>query len=67
MNIVVNGEKRRTAEGCSLRDALERFGVPVNQGGIAVALNDRVIPRAEWDTPLNDADRIEVIHAVQGG
>ncbi len=36
--------------------------------GVAVALNDRVVRRAEHETTaLHDDDRIEVIRAVQGG
>ena len=68
VNIVLNGERRQVASESSLLDILEGAGLPVAQGGIAVALNDRVIPRDEWaDAIVRDADRIEVIHAVQGG
>lgn len=36
--------------------------------GIAAALNDRVVPRREWEqTPLVDGARIEIVTAVQGG
>jgi sulfur carrier protein len=36
--------------------------------GIAVAVNDHVIPRNEWETySLRDKDRIFVIRATQGG
>ena len=68
MDIVLNGETRSAADGGSLLEVLESIGLPVDQGGIAVALNDRVIPRARWNEAMvKEADRIEVIHAVQGG
>lgn len=36
--------------------------------GIAVAVNDRVIPRGQWDdVVLLPNDRIEIIRATQGG
>jgi sulfur carrier protein len=36
--------------------------------GVAVALNDEVVPRGEWaSTKLKDGDEIEVLMAVQGG
>jgi len=36
--------------------------------GIAVAVNNRMIPRAEWDSfALNDGDNILIIKAVCGG
>lgn len=36
--------------------------------GIAVAVNNRMIPRAEWNSfALNDGDNILIIKAVCGG
>lgn len=36
--------------------------------GIAVAVNDEVVPRSEWDsTGFADGDRVDVLTAVQGG
>lgn len=36
--------------------------------GIAVAVNNRMIPRTEWDSfVLNDSDHILIIKAVCGG
>jgi sulfur carrier protein len=36
--------------------------------GLAVAVNDSVIPRATWnDFQLNENDTITIIHATQGG
>jgi len=39
-----------------------------NLQGIAVAVNDNVIPRKEWDnTFLKDNDKILIIKATMGG
>ena len=36
--------------------------------GIAIAVNNRMIPRAEWDSfALNEGDNILIIKAVCGG
>jgi sulfur carrier protein len=36
--------------------------------GIAVAVNEMVVPRGAWETTrLDDGDRVEILTAVQGG
>ena len=36
--------------------------------GVAVAVNDAVVPRGEWSRhPLSDGDVVEIVTAVQGG
>jgi sulfur carrier protein len=68
MELTINGERRQVEDAGMLADVLRRAGVAVDRGGVAVAVNDRVIPKARWDThELHAGDRIEVIHAVQGG
>jgi sulfur carrier protein len=66
MNIVVNGERRRIAAGTAL-DTLVAALTPA-PSGVAAALNETVVPRAQWpSTSLTDGDRVEVLTAVQGG
>jgi sulfur carrier protein len=66
MNIVVNGERRRIAAGTAL-DTLVATITPA-PSGVAAALNETVVPRAQWpSTSLTDGDRVEVLTAVQGG
>lgn len=39
-----------------------------DSNGIAVAVNDNVVPRREWtEYVLNEGDQVEVITAMQGG
>jgi sulfur carrier protein len=50
--------------------ALGADGAPVDGGrlGVAVALNQEVLPRRRWaDTPVRAGDAIELLTAVQGG
>ncbi|NUS27751.1 MAG: sulfur carrier protein ThiS [Streptomyces sp.] len=66
MNISVNGEPRQFAPGTAL-DAVVRALTPA-PSGVAAALNETVVPRAQWPTTaLSDGDRVEVLTAVQGG
>jgi len=67
MRIHVNGEKRET-RGATVGDLLRELGIDTDRRGCAVAVNDAVAPRAEWDdTVLRENDRVEVIRPVQGG
>ncbi|HVK39571.1 MAG TPA: sulfur carrier protein ThiS [Candidatus Kapabacteria bacterium] len=67
VHIVLNGEPRELVAD-SVRDLLEALGVDASRPGVAVALNDRVVRRALWEsTRIVDGDRVEVITAMQGG
>ncbi|MBU2694571.1 sulfur carrier protein ThiS [Pimelobacter sp. 30-1] len=67
MTITCNGEPVRT-EARAIADLLhERLGDP-RPHGVAVAVNDEVVPRGEWAARrLVDGDVVEVVTAVQGG
>lgn len=68
-SVTVNGEAREVAPGTSVRDVLRTFDVdPETARGVAVAVNDEVVRRADWaETLLRADDAVEVITAVQGG
>lgn len=67
MHVEINGRHIEVAEGCnSLGVLLEQEGF--TGIGQAVAVNNRVIPRAQWDTfPVTDGMKITIIRAVCGG
>ncbi|WNM34562.1 sulfur carrier protein ThiS [Streptomyces sp. Li-HN-5-11] len=66
MNILVNGEPRVFAPGTAL-DTVVRV-LTAAPSGVAAALNETVVPRAQWSsTALAEGDRVEVLTAVQGG
>lgn len=66
MNISVNGEPRSVSPGTAL-DTVVRT-LTAAPSGVAAALNETVVPRAQWpSTTLNEGDRVEVLTAVQGG
>ncbi|MEZ3178482.1 sulfur carrier protein ThiS [Streptomyces pimonensis] len=66
MNISVNGERREFAPGTALDLVVK--SLTEAPSGVAAALNETVVPRAQWPaTPLGEGDRVEVLTAVQGG
>ncbi|MFF4395825.1 sulfur carrier protein ThiS [Streptomyces sp. NPDC001480] len=66
VTISVNGERREIAPGTAL-DTLVK-SLTAAPRGVAAALNETVVPRAQWpSTALAEGDRVEVLTAVQGG
>ncbi len=66
VTISVNGERRQIEPGTAL-DTLVK-SLTAAPSGVAAALNETVVPRAQWpSTPLAEGDRVEVLTAVQGG
>jgi sulfur carrier protein len=66
MTVQVNGRAVELPDGSPLAAVVER--VTSAPSGVAVAVNDEVVPRASWaDTPIADGDRIEIVTAKQGG
>ena len=62
----LNGEKTTVKEGDSLSDILVKL--KQNRNGIALAINDAVIPKTDWElTYVKSDDKILIIQATQGG
>jgi sulfur carrier protein len=62
----VNGEYRELPEGTTIGALLDMLGS--RRGGVAVARNERVVPRGQYDVhPIAPDDRIEIIRAAAGG
>jgi sulfur carrier protein len=66
MNVLVNGTAERIDAGTTVADVVDRWArSPI---GVAVAVNEAVVTRAEWlGTTLSEGDRVEILTAVQGG
>ena len=65
MNVTVNGEAVEIDEHMTVARLLETRGFP--EKGIAVAVDWAVLPRSQWELPLTDGAKVEVVTAVQGG
>lgn len=65
MIVVVNEEQVQVGQATTVAALLASLGYP--DRGIAVALDQAVLPRSGWATALSDGARLEVVTAVQGG
>jgi len=66
MTVVVNGRARELPEGATVAAVVALLSAAPT--GVAVAVNDTVVPRGSWESVrLHAADRVEVLTAVQGG
>ncbi|TAJ11560.1 sulfur carrier protein ThiS [Marinilabiliaceae bacterium JC017] len=67
MTIFFNGQEMSVGENL----VVDQFLLAINQqqkGGIAIAINNKVVPKTEWDQfKLSEGDKILVIKASQGG
>ncbi len=67
MEIIVNQQNYSVTEHCSLQQLLS---VVIQQPikGVAIAVNEIIIPKTNWETYLlNAGDQIILIKATQGG
>jgi thiamine biosynthesis protein ThiS len=66
INATINGEPRELVARTTLGGLLRELGIPAE--GIAVAVNARVVRRAELEGhELGEGDAVEIIRAVAGG
>ncbi|MEZ0384160.1 sulfur carrier protein ThiS [Mycobacterium sp. pW045] len=65
MIINVNEKQVEVADATTVAALLASMGYP--DRGIAVAVDQAVLPRSRWATTLSDGARLEVVTAVQGG
>lgn len=69
MKLTVNGEPTQL-EVHTLKELIREYDMDSNDNekGMAVAVNDSVVPKEEWkEHKLEEHDRIEIIRATQGG
>ena len=67
MNIQLNGDDLVIESSSTVLDVLEKQGM-AEKKGIAVAVNQSVVPRTEWaDRQINENDKLLIITATQGG
>ena len=65
MIIRVNAERLEVDDQTTVAALLQSLGYP--DRGVAVALDQTVLPRSGWTATLSDGAQIEVVTAVQGG
>lgn len=66
--IWLNGREEELGDSRKLDALLARLGFSAGEQGVAVAVNEEVIPRHLWgEWVVNPGDRVEVVRPVQGG
>jgi len=66
MRATINGRMRDLPDSLTVGSLLELLGS--RRSGVAVAHNDRVVRRGEYDTQaVCEGDRLEIIEAAAGG
>jgi thiamine biosynthesis protein ThiS len=66
MNLTINGEERILPSAETLAALVDQLGMKSDR--IAIELNREIVPRDQWPrTPLQDGDRLEIVHFVGGG
>ena len=66
MNITVNNNKQSVKDASSIEAMVVQL--EVESKGIAIAVNQTVISKSEWNkTELKENDNITIIKATQGG
>ena len=67
MEVFINNQPVSVPDLAKLSDVLTQHDF-LNKRGIAVAVNNSVIPKSEWDSyTVDSADKITIIRATQGG
>lgn len=66
MLIYVNKEKQEIVDSLTLNGLVEKLGIDAR--GMAIAINNEVIPKSSWDrVQFKENDRIIMIRATAGG
>jgi sulfur carrier protein len=68
MKIKINGTDKVIDNDLMLIELIRTELDSAEPKGVAVAVNDMVVPKQKWnETILKDNDSIEIVRAVQGG
>jgi sulfur carrier protein len=69
LTLLINGQNREFAD-LPAPSTLQRLveSLSLKSDRIAIELNGNIVTRAQWlATPLNDGDKLEIVHFVGGG
>jgi sulfur carrier protein len=68
MIVELNGRSVDLPAGATVSDAVVAVGADGEKRGVAVAVDGEVVRSAEWEqTELHQAQKVEVVRAIQGG
>lgn len=67
MEITINQQSYQLEQNCSVQELLTSVH-PIDTKGIAVAVNQAIISKSQWDAyHLKPGDEVMLIKATQGG
>ncbi len=67
MRIMLNGDPVETA-AATVRTLLDERGIDAEARGVAVAVNEAVVPRRDWaQAALGAGDAVEIVKPFRGG
>jgi len=67
MNVIVNNKSVELPDASGIKALLQKLNLTSPQG-IAIAVNEQVVPKSEWEScVLKDNDAVLLIRATQGG
>lgn len=61
MQILLNGQQQEVKEGLTIKELVGE------RRHVAVALNESVVRKDQWERPLREYDRVELVAPFQGG
>jgi sulfur carrier protein len=68
MTVIINGKPTELPYALTLAELLIQNGVAPDQRGVAVAFNDEVVMKSQWNKlTVQEGDRLEIVRATQGG
>jgi len=68
MELKINNQTKQFTSDSLTVQALLDLEIPEKQNGIAIAINNNVIPKSNWNShSLQETDIILIISATQGG
>jgi len=66
MRVVINGEGRDIPDNLSIEELLRHLELRMER--VAVERNREIVKREHWGAvPLEEGDRLEIVHLVGGG
>ena len=66
MKLTVNNKETEAKDGCTVAELATQLALP--EKGVAIAVNNKMIPRTEWaERALQCGDSLVVIKAACGG
>ncbi len=68
MEITINNQVKNVSDQNLTIQQLLDMEIPQKQKGLAIAINNSVVPKTEWETKtISHHDSILIIKATQGG